>query len=182
MTIDELLAAAGLTANDEIPIWDAEATGEATKKITAQSLAAAVVALANLVTGVKGDAESSYRHGNVNITPANIGAMATSAVMDIPHGGTDATTAARAVQNLFDVGANDANYSYPTEPGIYRISADIFNNMNPYSSYGVLVIFQAQYGLHLYMDSYGRIYHGFSGEILQEPTTWYVTNVSPAPQ
>lgn len=75
MTIDELLAAAGLTANDEIPIWDAEATGEPTKKITAQNLAAAVVALANLVTGVKGDAESSYRQGNVNLTPANIGAM-----------------------------------------------------------------------------------------------------------
>ena len=78
MTIDELLAAAGLTANDEIPIWDAEATGEPTKKITAQNLAAAVVALANLVTGVKGDAESSYRQGDVNLTPANIGALAKS--------------------------------------------------------------------------------------------------------
>ena len=30
------------------------------------------------VTGVKGNAESSYRTGNVNITPANIGAVATS--------------------------------------------------------------------------------------------------------
>lgn len=28
----------------------------------------------NTITGVKGNAESSYRHGNVNITPANIGA------------------------------------------------------------------------------------------------------------
>jgi len=46
MTIHELLAAAGLTANDEIPIWDAEATGEPSKKITAQQLAAAVVTLA----------------------------------------------------------------------------------------------------------------------------------------
>lgn len=46
MTIDELLAAAGLTANDEIPIWDAESSGEPTKKITAQQLAAAVVTLA----------------------------------------------------------------------------------------------------------------------------------------
>jgi hypothetical protein len=78
MTIHELLQAAGLTANDEIPIWDAEATGEPTKKITAQQLAAAVVALANLVTGVKGNAESSYRTGNVNLTPANIGAVAKS--------------------------------------------------------------------------------------------------------
>lgn len=30
------------------------------------------------VTGVKGNAESSYRTGNVNITPANIGALATT--------------------------------------------------------------------------------------------------------
>ena len=28
------------------------------------------------VTGVKGDSESSYRTGNVNLTPANIGAAA----------------------------------------------------------------------------------------------------------
>lgn len=78
MTIDELLEAAGLTANDEIPIWDAEATGESTKKITAQNFANAVAVLADLVTGVKGNSESSYRHGNVNLTPGNIGAIATS--------------------------------------------------------------------------------------------------------
>jgi hypothetical protein len=75
MTIDELLAITGLTASDEIPVWDAEATEEPTKKITAANLAAAMIALANLVTGVKGDSESSYRHGDVNITPANIGAL-----------------------------------------------------------------------------------------------------------
>ena len=76
MTIHELLQAAGLTANDEIPIWDADGTGEPTKKITAQQLAQAVVTLANLVSGVKGNAESTYRTGQVNLTPANIGAQA----------------------------------------------------------------------------------------------------------
>ena len=45
MTIDELLAASALTVNDEIPIWDAEATGEPTKKITAANMAAAMAAL-----------------------------------------------------------------------------------------------------------------------------------------
>jgi len=72
MTIHELLQAAGLTANDEIPIWDADGTGEPTKKITAQQLAAAVVALANLVTSV------NNQTGAVSITPANIGAVAKS--------------------------------------------------------------------------------------------------------
>ena len=33
---------------------------------------------ANTITGVKGNAESSYRTGNVNLTPANIGAIASS--------------------------------------------------------------------------------------------------------
>ena len=35
-------------------------------------------AQANIITGVKGNAESSYRTGNVNLTPANIGAIASS--------------------------------------------------------------------------------------------------------
>lgn len=53
MTIDELLAAAGLTANDEIPIWDAEATGEPTKKITVQNFAASLAALLPLIQRVE---------------------------------------------------------------------------------------------------------------------------------
>jgi hypothetical protein len=47
MTIDELLAASGLTTNDEIPIWDAEATGEPTKKITATNMALSMMALSS---------------------------------------------------------------------------------------------------------------------------------------
>ena len=48
MTIDELLAITGLTASDEIPVWDAEATGESTKKITAANLASSVAAIGGL--------------------------------------------------------------------------------------------------------------------------------------
>jgi hypothetical protein len=48
MTIDELLAITGLTASDEIPVWDAEATGEPTKKITAANLASSVAAIGGL--------------------------------------------------------------------------------------------------------------------------------------
>lgn len=49
MTIHELLALTGLTGSDEIPVWDAEASGEPTKKITAQNFAAAIKALASLL-------------------------------------------------------------------------------------------------------------------------------------
>lgn len=48
MTIDELNALTALTAGDEIPVWDAEASGEPTKKITAQNMANSVKTLANL--------------------------------------------------------------------------------------------------------------------------------------
>lgn len=49
MTINELLALTGLTGSDEIPVWDAEASGEPTKKITAQNFAAAIKTLASLL-------------------------------------------------------------------------------------------------------------------------------------
>lgn len=51
MTINELLALNNLTANDQIPVWDAEATGstEPTAKITAQNFANAVKSLASLI-------------------------------------------------------------------------------------------------------------------------------------
>lgn len=47
MTIHELLQVAGLTASDEIPIWDAEATGEPTKKITATNMALSMMVLSS---------------------------------------------------------------------------------------------------------------------------------------
>lgn len=50
MTINELAALAGLTANDQIPAWDAEAAANGrTKKISAQNLANAIKALASLI-------------------------------------------------------------------------------------------------------------------------------------
>lgn len=54
------------------------------KEQAAESASAALEALENMqdaqVTGVKGDKETDYRRGNVNITPSNIGAVATSAI------------------------------------------------------------------------------------------------------
>jgi hypothetical protein len=47
-TIDGLNVVTSLTAQDEVPLWDVEASGEPTKKITAQNLAASVKSLASL--------------------------------------------------------------------------------------------------------------------------------------
>lgn len=49
------------------------------------------------LTGIKGDAEASYRRGNVNLTPANIGAVSTGG--DTAEN-TTAFTAASARENL----------------------------------------------------------------------------------
>lgn len=48
-TIDGLNAVTSLTAQDEVPVWDAEASGEPTKKITAQNMTASVKTLGSLV-------------------------------------------------------------------------------------------------------------------------------------
>ena len=61
------------------------------------------------VTGVKGNAEASYRQGNVNLTPANIGAVSTSDVIDITHGGTGATDAALHIENDYSSVLNVIN-------------------------------------------------------------------------
>ncbi len=124
MTIHELLQAAGLTANDEIPIWDVDGTGEPTKKITAQQLATAVVALANLVTGVKGGAEGSYRHGNVNLTPANIGAHPAQTnlvvINDTDYAGD--TTASKPVVQIMDT----SNFVRHQLYGLYNSSGTFY--------------------------------------------------------
>jgi hypothetical protein len=73
----------------------------------------------NDITGVKGDSESTYRTGNVNLTAANVGAAASShnhAASDInsgqlaiAQGGTGASTAAGALTNL---GAAPASHNH----------------------------------------------------------------------
>jgi len=68
--------------------------------------------------------------------------------------------------------------SYPTKAGIYRlVGTNIFTNLKNVSFYGVLVIFKAEYGLHMYLDAYGSISFGYSGDTFGEPSSW---NIVPA--
>lgn len=55
-----------------------------------------------MVTGVKGDAESSYRRGNVNLTPANIGASPTGHT----HDAADTVSGKFAVARIPNLNAN----------------------------------------------------------------------------
>lgn len=75
MTIDELLASVGLTANDEIPLWDAEETeGEPTKKITAANFATAIKALGSLLS--ESDVVNNLTNNDPN--PVSSGGMYTA--------------------------------------------------------------------------------------------------------
>lgn len=62
MTIDGLNALTTLTAGDELPVWDVEASGEPTKKITASNLAASVKSLGSLIG--TGDLDSTPTSGS----------------------------------------------------------------------------------------------------------------------
>ena len=65
------------------------------------------------VSGVKGDAESTYRTGNVNLTPANIGALALS-------GGTMTGVLNMGGANITNVERIYAHYHQLTESGNAR--------------------------------------------------------------
>lgn len=61
------------------------------------------------VTGVKGDAESTYRKGNVNITPANLGIIVVNNTADADKNVKHATSADSATTATSATTANSAN-------------------------------------------------------------------------
>lgn len=61
----------------------------------------------NTITGVKGSAESTYRTGNVNLTPANIGAMADDAIIQY---GQDIPIPAEGATARYDMNGMDEFY------------------------------------------------------------------------
>lgn len=97
------------------------------------------------ITGIKGNAETAYRTGNVNLTPANIGAVATSKVLSTEeqiNANTDTTNVAGATavkamvsemnsklsaQNPFDIGLK-RDYDYKTASGWKHILSWNDNN------------------------------------------------------
>ena len=99
-----------------------------------------------------------------------------SKALDVAYGGTGVTSSSALAQKIF--GSNYEAWqslgSYPTAPGIYRtVGTNIFKNLqSPHGNYGVLVILKAAYALHIYVDEYGRVFCGRSGDTFAEPT-WY---------
>lgn len=71
-----------------------------------------------VVTGVKGNAETTYRTGQVNLTPANIGAATSTALQNVINGTTpvakaeNATNATNATKATQDAQGNVINTTY----------------------------------------------------------------------
>ena len=135
----------------------------------------------NVDVGTDGGASAVQFHfdGNANaytsrIVESKSGALTVEAILKLTqvlgfeYGGTNANSRQSMNENVFgrDYEAWQSVVTYPTTPGIYRtIGTDIFANLSiPHGSYGVLVICKAGYAMHLYLDSFGQLFYGRSGD------------------
>lgn len=145
----------------------------------------------NVDVGTDGGASAVQFHfdGNANaytsrIVESESGALTVEAILKLTqvlgfeYGGTNANSRQSMNENVFgrDYEAWQSIVTYPTTPGIYRtIGTDVFANLSmPHGLYGVLVICEAAYAMHLYLDDTGRLFYGRSGDSFKEPTTWYI--------
>ena len=80
--------------------------------IYADNLTATTINNKTPVSGVKGNSESSYRTGNVNLTPANIGAKATQTAVSKP------TASGTAIAFIDDISQNEQGVISPTKKTI----------------------------------------------------------------
>lgn len=78
-------------------------------------------------TGVKGNAESSYRTGNVNITKANIGLGNVDNTADANKSVSHASTADSATKATQDASGNTITSTYATKTAVDAISKETFN-------------------------------------------------------
>ena len=145
----------------------------------------------NVDVGTDGGASAVQFHfdGNANaytsrIVESESGALTIEAILKLTqalgfeYGGTNANSRKSMNENVFgrDYEAWQSVVTYPTTPGIYRtIGTDVFANLSmSHGLFGVLVICEAAYAMHLYLDNNGRLFYGRSGDSFKEPTTWYI--------
>jgi hypothetical protein len=112
-TIDGLNSVTSLTSQDEVPVWDAEASGEPTKKITAQNMAASVKTLGSLVNTSEMNSALAGKQNTLTFdtTPT------TGSTNPVTSGGI-ATAIAQSTANL--IVAED---SVITSPGTFNANA-----------------------------------------------------------
>lgn len=150
-----------------------------TYKLDGATLATAIASIGSLVTGVKGNNESTYRTGNVNITPANIGALAPADVVNnlnststtaplsaaqgkaladrvtpVANGGTGATSAEEAKGNLgLGTATNNVRFTNPTTSTqqIY-LRFVVTNSNSPYKDKELLFMIRSN-GISLFNNT-----------------------------
>lgn len=89
------------------------------------------------VTGVKGNAENSYRNGNVNLTPADIGALAPGDVVNnLTSGGASVPLSAEMGKTLggrLRIGASERLAYSQTVPANGTLDITLANRATDYS-------------------------------------------------
>lgn len=95
------------------------------------------------VTGVKGDAESTYRTGNVNLTPANIGA-ATSTDITNAIGALDVSSAGGSGKYISAISETDGKISATASDLATSVTS---GSSAPVTSGGVYSAIPGQYGV-----------------------------------
>lgn len=145
-TIDSLNAVTSLTAQDEVPVWDAEASGEPTKKITAQNMAASVKTLGSLVNTTEMNNALAGKQNTLTFdtTPT------TGSTNPVTSGGiADAIAQSTALSTLMTAssvaGVNDNPATYT--PGLYSLVGSNYNTSAwpAQNLYGILIVWDTPY-------------------------------------
>ena len=108
------------------------------------------------VTGIKGNAESSYRSGNVNLTAANIGALPSNTTYVSGVKGNSETTYRSGNVNITPVNIGAVAKSGDTMTGVLRKSSNLDYDTAPATNVSSEVL----QGLDVYNHVRFRIYQG----------------------
>ena len=156
-TINDLPALASLTANDYIPVWDSEASGEPTYKIKVSDMIASMVLIASLLK--QDDVVNDLT------TPAT---TTTGKVLDARLGSK--VSASR------DTVLNETNVTSDTfilslAPGYYKVVFGVDTTYLP-DKYGVLIVAKSDdnYTGFVFTDTHGNCHYRVGRN---DNSTWY---------
>ena len=116
------------------------------------------------VTGVKGNAETTYRHGNVNLTPANIGAAKANEQITVSNSNIDLTKSNNNISSdvwMSPVAwADKNNKEYADVQGYARANGNtsLYLGVRNFDSNGTAV---ANKGITLSADKSGNLLYSF---------------------
>ena len=94
-------------------------------------------------------------------------------IIPITRGGSGQSTEAGMRGAVFNNSATSGITTYPTTPGLYRVTASCVGLPSNATYYGILAIFGAgSYYMHIFASSDNNLYYAYKGSS-GAPTKWY---------